>query len=311
MVSMRVLLLGATGVAGRSALRALTAAGHQVTAHARTPDKSELVRRLGAAPVAGDAEDAATLLRWLDGMDAAVDLRVQIPGGARVLLAPAWREYRRLRDEAAGQLVDCAIRAGVPVVVHDTVSMVYADGGDAVLDERAPVEAPGALSANLAAERHLERLTRSGGRGVALRFGQFYGPDDVVSTDTLKRAERGQALVLGHLAGWTSAVHTDDTGPAVVAALEVPGGIYNVVDDDPLRRADLLSLLGELVGRSSLRRPPALVTAMASAPVKALARSQRVSAEQFRRVSGWRPSVGSRRSGWPAVARRVRGVGAP
>mgnify|MGYP006173338527 CR=1 FL=1 len=106
-------------------------------------------------------------------------------------------------------------------------------------------------------------------------------------------------------------MHTDDTGPAVVAALEVQGGVYNVVDDDPMRRADLLSLLGELVGRPPLRRPPALVTAMASAPVKALARSQRVSAEHFRRVSGWRPSVGSRHSGWPSVARRLRGVGAP
>lgn len=298
---MHILVLGATGVAGRSTLPALVGAGHTVMAHARTDEKAAAVRRLGAEPATGNAEDPATLLGWIDRKDAVVDLRVKIPSATLAGLPWAWRQYVHLRDQAAGQVVDCAIATEVPVVVHDTVTMVYADGGDALLDETWRVDAPGPLAANLAAEGHLARLTGAGGRGVALRFGQFYGPDDVTSQNLVRLARRGHALMLGDSTGWSSAVHTDDIGPAVLAALSVPPGAYNVVDDEPMRRADVLAVLAEAVGRPSLRQPPAVLTKVAGAPIKALARSQRVSANRFQQESGWRPRVASRRTGWPAA----------
>lgn len=301
---MKILVLGATGVAGRSTVPALVQAGHEVSAHARSDMKAEALGRTGAAPLRGDAEDTETLTAWLQGKDAAVDLRVDIPSVNQAAFPWAWQRYVHLRDQAAGQLVDCTLRAEVPVVVHDTVTMVYADGGDQVIDEDWPVDAPGPLAANLAAERHLARLTASGGRGVALRFGQFYGPDDVTSQELLRRARRGQAMVVGDAAAWSSAIHTDDVGPAVLAALEVPGGVYNVVDEEPMRRSELIAVLAAAVGRASLRRPPAALVKLAGAPVKALARSQRVSADRFREMSRWRPQVASRRTGWPAAAER-------
>jgi nucleoside-diphosphate-sugar epimerase len=301
---MEILVLGATGVAGRSTVAALVGAGHNVSAHARSQEKAAALERAGAEPVTGQADDSGTLLGWLRGKSVAVDLRVSIPPASRAALPWAWREYARLRDRAAGQLVDCAVEAEVPVVVHDTVTMVYADGGERVIDESWPVDAPGPLAANLAAERHLERLTEAGGRGVALRFGQFYGPEDVTSQDLLRGARHGLAMVVGDPAAWSSAVHTDDIGAAVLAALSVPAGVYNVVDDEPMRRSDVLAVLAEAVGRSSLRQPPGFLTRVAGAPVKALARSQRVSAETFREASGWRPRVASRRTGWPAAVER-------
>jgi nucleoside-diphosphate-sugar epimerase len=298
-------MLGATGVAGRSTVAALLAAGHEVSAHARTAEKAAGLGAAGAEPLTGDAGDAGTLLTWLRGRDAVVDLRVKIPPASRALMPGAWREYVHLRDVAAGQVVDCTLRAEVGVAVHDTVTMVYADGGDRLLDEDSPVDAPGPLAANLAAERHLERLTAAGGRGVALRFGQFYGPDDVTSQDLVRRARRGQAMVLGDPEAWSSAIHTDDIGPAVLAALDAPAGRYNVVDEEPLRRREVVDVLAAAVGRASLRQPPAVVTRLATAPIKALARSQRVSADRFRESTGWRPQVPSRRTGWPQAVDRL------
>ena len=299
---MDVLVVGATGVAGRSTLRALTAAGHRTWALARGDAKAELVRSLGATAISGDPQDDLTLRQWCEGKDAVVDLRVRIPGGARAALPWAWREYRRLRGPEAGRLASAARDAGVGVLVRDTVTMIYADGGEEVLTESAPVDAPGTLAANLAAERHVAGFTAAGGTGVVLRCGQFYGPDDVLSRDLLLRARRGQALVLGAPSAWHSAVHTDDVGTAVVAALTAPAGVYNVVDDEPLRRAEWIALLAESVGRASLRQPPALATVVGGPPLRSLARSHRVSAARFREVTGWRPSVPSRRVGWPAVA---------
>ena len=294
---MKVKVLGATGTAGRAAIPVLVAAGHDVFGHARTDSAAAAVAVLGDTPVRADTDDPDELRAMLTGADAVVDLRVAIPPATRAALPLAWREYARLRDTGTGLVVDAALRAGVQRVIHDTVTMVYADGGDAQLDEDSPVDATGALVANLAAERHLARLSAAGGTGVALRFAQFYGPDDRFSRELMSAARRGRALLAGRPEGWTSALHTDDVGQAVLVALTAPAGFYNVVDDEPLRRRDVLDLLAQSAART-VRPFPAWTSSLASAPVRALARSQRVSAARFRAL-GWRPSVPSRRQGWP------------
>jgi nucleoside-diphosphate-sugar epimerase len=295
---MKVLVLGATGTAGRSAVPAFVAAGHEVLAHSRSDDGAAALAAAGATPFRGDTDDPGTLRSQLPGSDAVVDLRVAIPPPSRAALPWAWREYVRLRDGATGRLVEAALRADVPRVVHDTVTMVYADGGDALLDEDSPVSAPGALAANLAAERHLARLTAAGGVGVALRFGGFYGPRDEFSRLLMGMVRRGRVPLVGDPEGWTSAVHTDDLGPALLVALTAPAGIYNVVDDEPLRRRDHLAVLAAAAGVPTARPLPSWLSRVSSAPLRSLTRSHRISADRFRAL-GWRPTVPSRREGWP------------
>src|SRR5690606_20986103 len=140
-------------------------AGHETQAHVRSVEQAARVAATGAVPVMGDATDPARLQRLLAGCDAVIDLRVSIPRASRAALPWTWREYDRLRDRACEQVVDAAMSVGVPRVVRDTATMVYRDGGDAWLDEASPVAATGSLGANLAAERHLARLTRAGGVG--------------------------------------------------------------------------------------------------------------------------------------------------
>ncbi|HLT12011.1 MAG TPA: NAD(P)-dependent oxidoreductase [Micromonosporaceae bacterium] len=299
---MNILVLGATGTAGRSAVPVFVSAGHTVRTHVRSDAGAAAMAAMGAEPVRADLEDDQRLRRIVEGSDAVVDLRVAIPSTFGAALPWAWREYVRLRDRETRRLVDAALHAGTPRIVHDTVSMVYADGGDAELDEDSPVDAPGALAANLAAERHLARFTESGGTGVALRFGTFYGPHDEFSRDLMRYARRGWALLFGRPEAWTSAIHTDDLGPALLVALTAPAGVYNVVDDEPLRRRDLVAILANAAGVERVRMLPTWMSVMAGAPARALARSQRVRARRFAAL-GWRPSVPSRRQGWPEAFR--------
>ncbi len=303
---MKLLMLGATGVAGSSAMTHLVADGHDVTAHARSAQKADVVRVADCRPVLGDADDPVVLRSWLTGMEALVDLRVRIPTPGRLMLPGAWRDYVHLRSTAAGVAVDAALDAGVQRVVRDTITMVYADGGEAVLDEASPVEAFGPLAANVVAEGHVDRFTAAaGGVGVVLRFGEFYGPADAGSALTVRAARYGRSLVMGRRQAWSSALHTDDAGSAIAAALRVPSGTYNVVDDEPLRRGELLAVLAGAVGRKRVRGAPGVAVTLGGLPARALARSQRVSAERFAAASGWRPAVPSRRQGWPAVARTL------
>jgi 2-alkyl-3-oxoalkanoate reductase len=297
---MKVLMFGGTGVAGRAALRHLRDETVSVSVPVRDEAGRSTVTALGATALHGDQHDPGQLRRWLDGVDAVVDLRVRIPGAARAVLPGAWREYVRLRDTAAGMLVDAAIDAAIPRLVHDTVTMIYADGGDAWLDEDAEVSAPSFLAANLACEGHLARFAGSGGTAVALRFAQFYGPDDRMTRSAVASARRGFWTMPGAPTAWTSAVHTDDAGSAVALAAVMPGlgsGVYNVADDEPLLTADLLDVVAEAAGRRRLRTPLTAVARM----VPLLARSNRVRSQRFRAATGWSPVVATRREGWPAL----------
>lgn len=307
---MKVLVLGATGSAGRSTLPLLLAAGHDVHAHARSDTGHRWIATLGATPVRGDSSDPARLRTWLRGCDAVIDLRVRVPEPAHAPLPWAWRDYARLRGRECGVLVDAALDAEVSRVVRDTVTMTYDEGDDAWLDESFPTRASGALAANLVAEHHLARFTAFGGSGVVIRCGGFYGPHDEFSKEVMAAARKGRSLILGPAAGWTSAIHTADVGRALAAALTAPAGIYNAVDDEPLTRRELHDLLADAAGRT-VRPYPAWTVRLTSGPVRSLARSHRVTNAKLRDL-GWRPSIPSRRQGWPDVfARQPEGPEAP
>lgn len=53
-----------------------------------------------------------------------------------------------------------------------------------------------------------------------------------------------------------SSIHMIDAGAAVVAALGVPGEVYNVVDDEPLAKRDFGAALAAAAGRRPWVRGP-------------------------------------------------------
>lgn len=288
---MKVFVTGATGVLGRRVLPLLTGAGHRVTAVAR--GKAGQIRETGAAPVDVDLFDAAALRSAVDGHDAVLDLATRIPGTTRMLLPWAWRDNDRLRTDAAVIAADAATATGARYV-RESIGLLYADGGERWIDEDAPLAPIANTRTALAAEAAADRVTRTGGVGVALRFGLFYGPDSGHTQDLLAAAGKGQAAVLGDLDGFHSQVHLDDAAAAVVAALDAPPGVYNIAEDEPLRRHELVRLLEELAGRE-LRTPPGVVARIGAA--RAVARSLRLDNARFRAATGWAPRFPSAREG--------------
>ena len=98
---MKVAVVGATGVIGTSAVRALVAAGHDVFALARTPDKAESLESRGATAVSADLFDHDSLVALFEGCDAVVNAATRIPVGFRAARSSAWRENDRLRHEVS------------------------------------------------------------------------------------------------------------------------------------------------------------------------------------------------------------------
>ena len=127
----------------------------------------------------------------------------------------AWRENDRLRADASRILVDAAVAAGVAVYVQPTVTFVYPPNGPVSEDTRVREVSP-LLRSALVAEQQTERFARAGGRGVVLRLGLLDGPGTGAYPPL---AELGATL------------HVSDAGRALLSALSLPSGVYNVCRD--------------------------------------------------------------------------------
>ena len=303
----RVFVAGATGVLGWRAVRDLVGAGHEVTGVARSEEKAALLRSLGATPVHVDLFDAAAVLDAAAGHDAVLNLATHVPPLTEAARRSAWNEHERIRSEGSRILVDAAIAGGASVYVQESLAFAYADGGDRWLDEDAPLMDGGASIAIKAAETETARFTSSGGRGVALRFGQFYAPDATHTEAIVRLARRGMSLNVGSADGYAPAISCDDAASAVVAALDAPAGVYNVVDDEPMTRRELDAVLASSIGGRKLVRPPEAALRIGGEDAAIFRMSNRVSNARFKDLTGWSPRYPSVREGYAALVRAIPG----
>jgi nucleoside-diphosphate-sugar epimerase len=197
---MRLLITGGTGVLGRALAPLAEGAGHVLG----MPGHDEL-----------DLFDPATVADAMRDVDGVLHLATRIRSLDQISDLDAWRENDRLRADASRILVDAAIAAGAEVYVQPTVTFVYPSHGP--VSEDTPVRGVlPILRSALVAERETERFARAGGRGVVLRFGLLDGPGTWFEEP---------------MGDFGATLHVSDAGRALLSALSLPSGIYNVCRD--------------------------------------------------------------------------------
>lgn len=298
-------LLGGTGAIGGHALPALVAAGHEVSALVRTPDKATVVAAQGAEPVVVSMFDQAALSEAFRGHDAVVNLATSMPSTATFVFRRAWRPTERVRIEGSAAVVDAALAAGVPRLVQESVSMVYPDRGDGWIDEDVEPDPYPNTRGNLAAEASAMRFNEAGGIGIVLRLGLFYGPGAHHSEQFLAMARHHVVPLIGHPESYLSSIHLVDAGTAVASALHVPAGTYNIVDDEPLTKREYAQALALAAGKRPWVRGPGRLAFLLGDRMASLTRSMRVSNQRFREATGWQPLYPSAREGWTATAEKT------
>ena len=198
---MRLLITGGSGVLGRAFLPLAEADGHQV----RAPDHAEL-----------DLFDPAAVTKAMRGADAVLHLATRIQSLDKADQFGVWRENDRLRAKASVVLVDAALAVDAKTYIQPTVTFVYPAGQP--VSEETPVreDVPVIMRSALAAEQQAARFAAAGRHGVVLRLGLLDGPG---TGHDHANPSLGATL------------HTEDAGRALLAALTVPSGIYNVCRD--------------------------------------------------------------------------------
>ncbi len=272
---------------GRSTISALNAAGHTVVGIARSARSADVVAARGAEPARADLYDVEDLTAAMRGCDAVVNVATRVPVGFAMLVPGAWRANDRIRTHGTGIVASAARAAGVGRLVQQSLSFVYADHGDEWIDEHSPIELTRASEPVVVAEGEVDDFTRSGGEGVSLRFGQIAGRDPNTAW-LLRRARAGRPTGIGKPDSWAHVVHADDVGTAVVAALTVPPGAYNV-GAEPVKRGDMADTFALVGGRKEGRFFSTPMMRLGGQRIEMVSRSQRVSSQRFCDRSGWHP----------------------
>jgi len=301
---MHVVVFGATGAIGRQAVPALLAAGHEVTAVARSTRRQSELMGTGARIVLGDLLEPDVVAGILDRNrpDAVVHIATALPDPIDPKHPDRdFAETNRLRSEGTRVLVEQIRRIGRPIrLVTASVAFLY-EPGQGLADEKTPLWSapPKRFQVNLDALAEQERLTKEAG-GVSLRFGHIYGPGTSFDrngsfVDNVKN--RRMPLVGGGNSVF-SFVHTTDAAAAIVAAVSTPGiegSAFNIVDDKPTPVHEWVPWLANRLGARPPQKVPAGIAKLAAGAwgVAFLNHLRGATNASARAKLGWQPRYAS------------------
>jgi nucleoside-diphosphate-sugar epimerase len=315
---MRVFVAGASGAIGRRLVPQLIDAGHQVIGSHSSPSSGELLRGLGAKPVALDLLDAGAVRQAvLDSEPDAIVHQATALANAKFgrNFDRTFATTNRLRIEGTDALLAAAREAGVRrFVAQSFASYRQARDGGPVKTEDDPLDPspPRDSRESQRAMSHLEEAVTGAG-GIALRYGLFYG---AANDGLIEPVRKRQYPVVGDGTGITSLVHLDDAAAATVLALDHDGpAIYNVVDDEPATAREWLPVYAQALGAKAPRHIPRWLARLfaGEAAVVMGTEARGVSNAKAKRELGWTLRYPTWRTGFAAAyaALAAESVGKP
>ncbi len=308
---MKVFLAGASGAIGQQLVPLLIEAGHSVSGISRTQAGAATLRARGAGAEVCDVYDDERLAAVVRDAkpDAVIHQMTAIPAMMHPRrIARDMAATNRLRESGTTLLMDVALAAGARRFIAQSISFIYAPGDAAPATEDQPLylDAPRNYRPMIEAVQACERTTLEtpGIEGTVLRYGYFYGPGTIYAVDGsfTEGVRRGRIPLVGAGRGVYSFIHIRDAATATVAALDVTGGIYNIVDDDPAPVSEWLPYFAGLLGAKVPMRVPAILGRIVGGSyLSYLMNEQRGASNALAKSKlGWQPLFPSWRTGFAA-----------
>jgi nucleoside-diphosphate-sugar epimerase len=231
----------------------LVNAGHKVVALTRSANRAPQLARMGAVPVIGDVYDDVRLARLVAQSEAEVVIHQLTAFGTKD--GDPYAETIRVRIDGTRNLVAAARAGRARRFIAQSISFMCSPSGSGLTDEETPLhlEARPAVRALAEAIASLEGQAldaRNGMSGTVLRYGWFYGPGTSYDPEgTIPTAlRRGTMPIVGAGAGTYSFINLRDAAAATVEVLAHEAkGVYNIVDDSPVRLSEWLPFAAKLL----------------------------------------------------------------
>lgn len=245
---MKIFVAGGSGTIGVPLVRSLVAAGHQVTATTRSPEKQSMLRALGATPVVVDALDAEALaaaVRSASPTHVIHELTALPKAGPR--RASELEPTNRLRDQGTRHLLRAAIDAGATRLIGGSFALIGAAPSSTVVNSEIALAGDAVRSM----ESQITNAARAGSiEGIVLRYGMFYGAGSPSTEELVRLVRRRRLPAVRHDRGQLPYIHLDDAVSATVAALDRgrSGETYDIVDDRAMSFSDMVRTLAAAVG---------------------------------------------------------------
>ena len=293
---MNVFVAGGSGAIGVPLVRALVAAGHQVTASTRSETNAAMLKGLGAKPAIVDALDAEALRRAVVAAQpthVVHELTALPKGGPKS--AKDLDATNRLRTDGTRHLVAAAIAAGAQRILAGSFALI---GGK---KPGLPADINAAAAAVDSMETQILDANRSGAiEGIVLRYGLFYGSDAASMAEMIAMAKRRMLPAIRNDRSLLPWIHVEDAASATVVALERAhaGRTYDIVDDEPVSFSEMVYAIAQAAGAPKPIAVPLWLPRLVM-PYTARMMSLRLplSNEKARRELGWRPSYPNVRAG--------------
>jgi nucleoside-diphosphate-sugar epimerase len=303
---MNVFVAGGSGTIGVPLVRALVAAGHQVTAMTRSPNKAGELRALGASVAVADALDRDAVVRAVAAAHPThvIHQLTALPK-AGVSRPSDLEATNRLRIDGTRNLVDAAVQAGARRFLVGSFAMLSPREGN--------TGTTGSTDAAAVAIRSMETqvldaTARGAIEGVILRYGLFYGAGVPSTDDMIDKVRRRRLPVVRHDTGQLPVINVDDAVSATVLALDhaPAGAVYEIVDDRPVSLTDIVETIAQYTGASAPRHVPGWLPRLV-APYMARLISMRMPLSNAKAKAdlGWRLKYPTMRDGLAAIVRHA------
>jgi nucleoside-diphosphate-sugar epimerase len=299
---MKILLIGATGVLGRSFCKLAPQKDDiEITALVRTPESAEMLEPYGIEIIPGSILNPDSIRKALEGKDVVLNFASAIPRK----LKPShhdWEMNDRIRTQGTLNLLEEL--KGV-FYCQAGVVFLYGDHRGEWIQEDSAVF-PGRF-ARTSYEMEQMFLNTSNINGVSFRFSLMYHATAWHTQAMLKELSKRRFPIVGDGSYYWNMIHAEDAADAVWTILANKDQIQEreivvVSDDVPVTCSEFLSYLSHLLGVEEPTRIPNKIAklALGNEIVETLTASFRCKTDKMKSF-GWRPVFPSFREGFQSL----------